>query len=160
MQRGRFNKFAMTLNDLQRAELACFAARAAGPDGCLEQMAAICYCIRNRVRQGWHDGDWLQVLEHADETAANLPGPRVILDANKRSFQRLLQDVDEIYFSRRDFTHHPSGDPMPALEEAIGNAVYWAFINQPFTAWFRENVIDDPANHRQKANMGLILFYE
>jgi hypothetical protein len=150
----------MTLNDIQRAELAVFAARAAGPGACLEQMTAICYCIRNRVRQGWHDGEWLKVLENAGDVAANLPGPRVILDADNRSFQRLIQDVDEIYFSRRDFIREPSGDSMPAMEEAIGNACYWAFVNQPFTAWFKEKIIDDPANHPQKANMGLMFFFE
>ena len=150
----------MTLNDIQRAELACFAARAAGPDGCLEQMHAIAYCIRNRVRQGWHEGEWLQVLEHADEAAGNVAGPRVILDANNRSFQRLIQDVDEIYFSRRDYHKDPSGEAMPALEEAIGNACYWAFINQPFTKWFREAIIGDARNHPQKTNMGTMFFYE
>ena len=112
------------------------------------------------MRQGWHEGEWLQVLEHAEEVAANLPAPRIYLEAGNRSFQRLIQDVDEIYFSRRDFQNDPSGDAMPSMEEAIGKACYWAFINQPFTVWFRENIIGDPENHPQKANMGLLFFYE
>jgi hypothetical protein len=150
----------VTLNDIQRAELACFAARAAGEGACLEVMISIAYCIRNRVRQGWHNGEWLQVLEHADEVAANPPGPRVVLDAGSRSFQRLIQDIDELYFSSRNYNQNPSRDQMPALEEAIGNSCYWAFINRPFTAWFRENVLNRPQDHPQKANMGLLMFYE
>lgn len=150
----------MNTNDIQRAALAMFAAREAGPGGCYEQMKAIAICMRNRVRQGWHGGDWLQVIERASENAANLPGVKPILQAENRDFQRIIRDIDEVYWNRTDWKKEPSRDPMPSLDEALGNACYWAFLNQPMTPWFREHVLDDPENHPQKTNMGLMMFYE
>lgn len=150
----------MTINDIQRAYLAIFAAREAGQNASSEQMKAIACCIRNRVRQGWHDGDWMKVIEHADEVRANLPGPAVKLDTQDRNFQRLVRDIDDIYFSRCDWRKNPSGDPMPGMEEAIGAACYWAYVNQPFTSWFLDHVVHQPDSHPQRANMGLMFFYE
>lgn len=150
----------MTMTDLQRAALALFAAREAGPRASADQMLAIAMCIRNRVRQGWFDGDWLKVIENAGDTRANLPGPAVQLDPNDKNLQRLARDIDEVYFSRRDWAKNPSGDPMPSMDEAIGKATYWAFINQPFTVWFLENVIHNPEQHPQNAQMGLMMFYD
>lgn len=150
----------MTQHDINRAALAMYAARAAGPRGSLEQMKAIAFCLRNRVRQGWDEGDWLKVVENADEYLANPAGPLAKLDPDNRSFQRLIRDVDEIYFSRRDFQKDPSGDQMPSLEEAIGKATYWAFIDQPFQPWFLANIVQHPEDHHQKAQMGVMLFFE
>lgn len=150
----------MTLHDFQRAQLVDFAVRESGPDGSLDQMKAIAYCIRNRVRQGWYEGSWLQVLEHAAETAGNPSGARTPLDIDNRSFQRMMSDVDEIYFSRRDYAREPTGARMPELEEAIGNAVYWAWVNRPFTPWFEERILRDPKNHPQHASMGVMFFFE
>lgn len=150
----------MTLHDIQRAQLACFAVQESGPRGSLDQMKAIAFCIRNRVRQGWYDGDWLRVLEHADEVRGNDPWPRIPLNGDDRSFQRLIADIDEIYFSRRDWVKDPSNTRMPDMEEAIGNACYWLFIHRPATAWFQENILAQPGNHPQHAGMGVMLFFE
>jgi hypothetical protein len=95
-------KCELTLNDINRAQLALFAARAASAGAALEVMKMIALCVRNRVRQGWHDGQWLTVMEHADEAEANLPGPRVYLDPNQRPLQRMMADVDDIYYGQRD----------------------------------------------------------
>lgn len=151
----------MTMNDLQRAYLTIFAAREAGRRASADQMKAIAMCVRNRVRQGWHDGDWIKVMEHAGEVRANIPAPFLVeLDGNDRNLQTLARDIDDIYFSRRDWTRQPSGEEMPSLDEAIGNACYWAFINQPFTSWFEQHILQDPANHPQKTSMGLMMFYD
>lgn len=150
----------MTQRDIDRAHLALFAAREAGPRGTLEQMQAIAMCMRNRVRQGWHDGEWMKVLENADDYRAHDPGPHFPLDADNRSFQRLIRDIDEIYFSRRDWDKEPSYDKMPSLDEAMGKCCYWAFIDgRPFRPWFEANIIKSRI-HTQKAQMGLMLFYE
>lgn len=149
----------MTINDIQRAALALFACREAGRGASAEQMQAIALCVRNRVRQGWHDGKWMKVIEHADEVRANPPGPRVEIDPDDKNFQRFVRDIDEVYFSRRDWQKNPSGEQMPSLDEAIGQATYWAFINQPITKWFEQHVIGDPQNHPQHTSMGLMLFF-
>jgi hypothetical protein len=164
----------MTLNDLQRAELALFAARAAGPGASLEQMKAICYCIRNRVKQGWHDGQWLTVTEHADEAAGNLAEARTILDISSRPLQRLVADVDDIYYGMgnqgpgdRDQGSGPrtptAQSYSPAggdLEHTLNRSCYWARVDQPFTPWFRENILDRPDEHPMRAQMGMMAFFE
>src|ERR1700728_582935 len=86
----------MTQKDVDRVMLVRYAALEAGPRGSLEQMKAICYCLRNRVRAGW--GEWMDVIETADEHRANEPNELVRIDHNGRAYQRLLHEVDDIYF--------------------------------------------------------------
>jgi hypothetical protein len=161
----------MTLNDVQKAELALFAARAAGEKASLEQMKAIAYVVRNRVKAGWHDGQWLTVMEHAADAAGNLEGPRVLLDPSTRTLQRMIADVDDIYYRAggRDSGNHEAvwnrtaqGVPAEAdnMEDALRKVLYWCFVNQPLTPWFQENILDRPEDHAMRAQMGLMMFFE
>jgi hypothetical protein len=161
----------MTLNDAQRAALALFAARAAGQDASLEQMKAIALCVRNRVKAGWHDGQWLTVIEHSYETAGNLPLARVILDPNNRALQRLIADIDDIYYGLAAYSttaQNKATTPTAQrfapdagdLETAIGKCCYWAWVNRAFTPWFKENILDHPDRHPNRAQMGLMSFFE
>ena len=159
----------MTFNDVQRAALALFAAREAGQGASLEQMKAIAYCVRNRVKAGWHDGQWLTVMEHGEEAAGNLKAIRAPLDVNNRALQRLISDIDDIYYGA------PMGHPNMVnktstaqrfaaeggdLENAIGKSCYWCWINQPFTPWFQEHILDRPDEHPNRTQMGLMAFFE
>jgi hypothetical protein len=161
----------LTLNDVQRAALALFAARAAGSDASLEQMKAIAYCVRNRVKAGWHDGQWLTVIERNYETAGNLPLARVILDPNNRILQRLIADIDDIYYGLVAYTAAgqnkmtvPTAQRFAAeggdLEDAIGKSCYWCWLNRAFTPWFKENILDHPESHPNRTQMGLMAFFE
>lgn len=150
----------MTLNDIQRAHLALFSAREAGQGASIEQMQAIAMCIRNRVRQGWHDGDWMKAIENAQDYRAHDDIPAGKLESDNRSFQRFIRDIDEIYFSRRDWEKDPSRDPMPSLDEALGKCCYWMFLNRPIRNWFKSAIIENPQSHIQRTQMGLILFFE
>lgn len=152
----------MTLNDLQRAALVLFAVREAGSGASVEQMKAICYCIRNRVKAGWFP-DWITTLENADETAGNLPGPKAMVDVNSRAFQMLLRDVDDIYFAPtgRADDETPGADEE-TLESALAKSKYWLFLGPGrfVSPWFEENIIHDPENHPSHANMGVMMFFE
>lgn len=167
----------MTLNDVQRAELALFAARAAGAGASLEQMKAICFCVRNRVKQGWHDGQWLTVMEHAEESAGNLAEARTRLDPANRTLQRMIADVDDIYYgygsgassqiseklaggSSRTPTAQSFAPQGGSLDTTLAKACYWAWVNKPFTPWFQENILDRPDEHPLRAQMGLMVFLE
>lgn len=161
----------MTFNDVQRAQLALFSARAAGPGASLEQMKAIAYCVRNRVKAGWWDGQWLTVMEHAGETEGNTAFEPWYLDANDRALQRLVADIDEIYYGGRPGAGARVEETrtMPAqrfaaeggeLEEALGKCFYWAWLNRPFATWFRQNVLERPDNHSLRAQMGMMAFFE
>jgi hypothetical protein len=158
----------VTLNDVQRAALALFAAREAGTAGSLDQMKAIAYCVRNRVKAGWHDGQWLTVIEHSQESAANLVLSRVILDPNNRILQRIIADIDDIYYGlavagQNKITVATAQRFAPDagdIENAIGKSCYWAWLNQPFTPWFQKYILDSSESHPMRAQMGLMAFFE
>lgn len=159
----------MTLNDVQRAALALFAAREAGRDASLEQMKAIAYCVRNRVKAGWHDGQWLSVIEQSDQAAANSATIRVTLDPNNRILQRLIADIDDIYYGltanyAQNTTRTPTAQAFATqavdIEDAIGKSCYWCWLNRPFTPWFQKNILDRPDSHAHRTQMGLMAFFE
>lgn len=150
----------MTYPDVQRAMLAVFAAREVGPRGSLEEMRAIACCLRERVRGGWHDGSWLLTMEYADECAAHPWNMAVKLDPNNRAFQRMLSEVDDIFYGQRGYG--VGGDDVAGLEESIAEhkLKYWCFSNRPVTRWFKEKIAQDAKNHRMMAQMGTMMFYE
>lgn len=142
-------------------------------------MKAIAYCVRNQVKAGWFDGKWLTVMEHAFETAGNHPDASFYLDPDSRAFQRLVADIEDIYYGGRAMAEQSSiyGMPRPKeiegpapaqrfavmgsnLEEAIGKSCYWCWVNKPFTPWFKKNILDKPGQHYNRAQMGLMCFYE
>lgn len=147
----------MTQKDVDRVMLVRYAVQEAGPGGSLEQMKAICYCLRNRVRAGW--GEWMDVIERGDETRANEATEPTPIDTSNRAYQRLLHDVDDIYFG------HPSDlSEGKTLEDTLCEkerpCFYWLFLNRPMRPWFKENIAGDKENHPSNATMGLMMFYE
>jgi hypothetical protein len=162
MHEARHGKDAMTLNDLQRAHLAVFAARQAGPGASLEEMKAICYCIRNRVSAGWYP-DWISVIEYAHETAAHETTP-FALDINSRPLQRLMRDVDDIYYGRSTMQDSYDGETEGNLESALCTDTfqckYWCYLNRPVLPWFAEKIAGDKTNHPMRSQMGLMMFFE
>ena len=149
----------MTLSDFQRAMLAAFAARESGIGASLEEMKAIAYCVRNRVRQGWHGGNWLANLENADQYRGNLKGPHIPIDADSRPVQRLVREIDDIYFGLRESTNSPQAQTN-GIEDSIGKCCYWLRANEPFSPWFVEKIIHDPDHHPLRMQMGTLYFYE
>jgi hypothetical protein len=136
-----------------------FAARQAGAEASLEQMKAICYCIRNRARAGWHDGGIFLAVELAQEHSAHEEKP-VIIDPNARPFQRLTRDIDEVFFGDRHGSPFGVDDASPDLSDTLAKQKFWCFLDRPIRPWFKTNIIDDHKNHANTAQMGLMLFYE
>lgn len=147
----------MTFTDLQKANLVMFAAHQVGERGSLEQMKAICYCIRNRARAGWYDGSWFLAIQHAQEHSAH-PFEEVMIDPSSRAFQRLTRDIDEIFFG--DQGVYGGDDVGPDLSQTLATQKYWCFLNRPFLPSFQEKIIADKKNHANTAQMGLMMFYE
>jgi hypothetical protein len=151
----------MTQNDFTRAQLAAFCIREAGPDAPVEHMKAIALCMRNRVRQGWHGGEWLENIDQAGQYAAHSPGLRVYLDMKNRSQSRLVREIDEIFFSRPsdEWSAESAGESI-SLEESVRKSVYWAFTNRAFTDWFKSQILYKAEEHRQGTQIGLMMLFE
>lgn len=147
----------MTQKDVDRVMLVRYAVQEVGPRGSLEQMKSICYCLRNRVRAGW--GEWMEVIESADETRANEPTERLPIEASSRSYQRLLHEVDDIYFG-----HSSDFSDGATLEDTLCSkerpCFYWMFLDRPIRPWFKDNIATDQKNHPSNATMGLMMFFE
>lgn len=152
----------MTQNDFTRAQLAAFCIREAGLSAPLEHMKAIALCMRNRVRQGWHGGEWLENIDEAGQYSAHSPGPRVSLDMKDRSQSRLVREIDEIFFSRPSdgFEASESAGESISLEESVAKSVYWGFVNRPFTDWFKSQILYKAEEHRQGTQIGLMMLFE
>lgn len=147
----------MTQNDLQRAALVLFAARQVGPRGCLEQMKAICYCMRNRVRAGWYDGNWMRAIEEAQEIEPHFVEP-FKLDPNNRDLQRMTREIDEVFYGDNGYADG-SSDSI-SLESSIGAQKYWMFLGRDVSSWFALHVIGDRQNHPSRTQMGTMIFFE
>jgi hypothetical protein len=146
----------MTLNDLQRAALALYAARKVGPKGSLDQMRAICHIFKNRAQAGWAD-NYLQLIEQQREFEGNEPGGEGQLDLNDRRLQQIAKDVDDIYFGQAD-------DEISRIcarqDKTKGPLLYWVFADRPPTRWFQQNIIAKPREHYQRGIIGLMYLYE
>jgi hypothetical protein len=159
----------MTPNTFAMAMLVEFAVREAGENASLEEMKAICYAMRNRVRAGWHEGDWVMCMENASEHSADSPGcaPRIPINPQARPFQMLLQSIEDIWHGSRP---QPQGgwgaekvDPDAqgnSLEAAIGTSLYWVHIRRPIRPWFVENIIRDQKNHPERTSLGMWRFHK
>ena len=155
----------MTQKDVDRVMLVLYAMQEVGQSGSLEQMKAVCYCLRNRVRAGW--GDWKSVLWSAGESSAHLPAEPVEIDINNRAYQRLLRDVDDIYFghsgmsgSYGDAVSGAGGDLEDSLCAKDHECCYWAFLGMPMKDWFVETIVQDPQNHPNRVSMTSMLYFE
>lgn len=141
----------MTLDQFQRAKLVDFAHQQAIHTGSIAAMKAVALVLRNRVRGGWHDGNWLAVIQEAEEASGNEPWPAAQIDVYSRGFQMLLQAIDDIYY----------GNPFDEnLERTVGKALYYQFIDKPLRPWFTENIILQPSHQRHAVIGATMLLYD
>ena len=144
----------MTLNDLQRAAVALFAAREAGPEGSLDQMRAICHIIRNRVQAGWCEG-YLDAVEMDYTVNADPQGMKGVLSLKDRNLAQLAKEIDEIFYGQDE---SETARICGRQDKERGPVLYWCFIDRPVTDWFKENIVRRPEEHRQRAQIGNMMY--
>ncbi len=147
-----------------RGHLVTFAYREAGPGASLEAMLAICYLIRNRVKMQWEDGNWIRVIERAHLHAAHDVSPHVELDPESRQYQRLLKEIDDIFYGGAPSTEgNPPEGGMSLFEsmcERKHERLYWMHTGRPVRPWFAEHIVRDPKNHPMRGTLGTMMFFE
>jgi hypothetical protein len=147
----------MNQKDVDRVLLVHYAVKEVSGRGSLEQLKAVCYCLRNRVRAGW--GEWIDVIQSADEALCNKPAEHSPIDVSNRAYQRLLHEVDDIYFGKSQ-DHMTDGS---TLEDSLCSrdlpAFYWVFLDRPLSEWFKSNIAKDNENHPNISTMGMMLFF-
>jgi len=143
--------------DVDRVLLVRYAVQEVGDRGSLEQLKAVCYCLRNRVRAGW--GDWIEVIEGANEMRANEPLEPTLIDISNRAYQRLLHDVDDIYFGHSQDRLTDGTSLEDTLCSSERPAFHWIFLDRPMTEWFKDNIAKYKENHPNISSMGLMMFF-
>lgn len=149
----------MTMNDLQQAAVIQFAAREVG-DGTVEQMKAVCHCLRNRLAAGWAENIFT-IVENATDPWASAHGPAslgVKLDFTDRRLRELARDIEQILYPLGGMT-----DDVARIcgrqDRDRGPLLYWNFINRPTTDWFRDNIARSP-QHPNRAQFSFLYLYE
>lgn len=150
----------MTLTELQRAALILFAAREVGTDGSLDHMKAVCCILRNRVKAGWHD-DFLTAVEEAAAKGGNAQTQEPVkLNVNDRRLALLARDIEDLIFGSGNEIEAVCDEVKKEHGMAQGPILHWAFIDRPLSPWFEKTIAGDPANHRQRGQIGFMYLYE
>jgi hypothetical protein len=139
----------MTLDQFQRAQLFAYAYQQALHTGSLAAMKAVAYIIRNRVVAGWHDGNWIEAIQRAQDVSGNEPTEQPLFDCYSQTFQILARTIDDIYFGQID-----------EIGRTVDGALYYQFINRPLRDWFYAHVLLDQKAHKRRAIIGSMMVYD
>ena len=140
----------MNVSTFERAQVARFAYEEARSTGSLDCMRAICYVLRNRLKNGWGDGTWLWLMENHVKVQGNIADGWASIDPQDRLLQLIIRDIDDIYM----------GQSEDDTKTVVQDALYWQFIDRPAHPWFVEHIVRDPANHPRVAQVGPIALFE
>lgn len=140
----------MNIEQFQRAQLVAFAYQQAGSTGSINCMRAICFVMANRVKAGWDDGGWMDVIQNAEAFSAHEMSLNPV-SLRSPAFQGLLREIDSIWY----------GDRVDdETSKVVGKCLFWSVLGWPVRDWFRDNIIRCPEGHPRKGQVGTIMLYE
>lgn len=153
----------MISSDYIKAEL-CRLAYLDGHTEGLNGTLAVMFTFRNRVRNGWWNGDWCQVLAHAEDVSYKVePYAHLIPDpAKDYSFFLALQLVDGIFDGTTEDNITVSRDSLPpplSPQYVAPVALYYARLDQITNPWFLEDICRKSTLHPRIAKVGAIDFF-
>ena len=146
----------MTGSDFIIAQLALRAWQDGKENG-INGMLAVAFTIKNRVKAGWYDGDWIEVLSNHKKWSHKLePYSSQLPNPNNFAFRSLLQEVSGIFSgARRD-------DILMATESVLSvappPALYYGVLEEIDNPWFLDN-ISRSIDHRRIAQVGTLFFW-
>ena len=143
------------MSNFERAQVARFAYEEAQSTGSLDCIKAICYVLRNRLKNGWGN-TWLEVMIGHANVEGNLSKLLIPLhyfpvevQAGDRLLQLIVRDIDDIYM----------GQSQDDTKTVVQDALYWQFVDRPASQWFTEHIVRDPVNHPRIAQVGPIVLF-
>lgn len=148
-----------------KSQLALTAWRDGKDDG-LSGMLGVCFVIRDRVRAGWYNGDWLSLLAHHREYSwTDAPYSDELPSTRNYAFDLLLKEIDGVFAGTRE---NDVTQPQEALSTvfqfqnmaAKPVALYYARLSDPqIRPWFVENISRVVDKHRLIASVGSLSFF-
>lgn len=119
--------------------------------GGVEVMLAVAQVIANRVKAGWHGGDWLKVIATAGEYRGTLPTPNYTkVDPRNGNFRELMRQIDDVYYGTADDS---------AVNTRQGKSLYYAELHNINRPWFQEQILSDQTSHPRIAKVGQLTFF-
>lgn len=154
----------MTGQDFISSMLALRAWRDGHEDG-LNAMLGIAHVYRNRVRAGWHSGDWIKVLEYhfeASPTDGDAEDAVTIPDPREHAFHSLLAEIPKIISgqAKDEFTTatNLAFGGGSVLSIAPARALYYGRLEAITSPWFLEHIARNP-DHKRIASIGTVFFW-
>lgn len=129
----------------------------------LNGMLGISFVIRNRVRSGWWDGSWSDVLTHHRDYSYRVElMDDIIPDTRHHNFNQFLMQVDNIFNgSLDDFITIKQGGDVNQLfkSQRPPVALYYARLNEITSNSFLNNISRRPDLHPLVAQVGSLSFF-
>lgn len=147
----------MTIQDGIKWELFMLSWREGARHGGLANMLAVAFVVRNRVKAGWHGGDWLAVIaDHAIHRGEQATGNRQQATAEKT--QKNYPDFhDEVI---RDLLGWMDAVFDGAREDLwTEGALYYSQLELPQRKWFVDNIVRKPEEHPRVATVGPVSLF-
>lgn len=155
-----------------KAELARIAYLDGGKEGISGAMGCA-FAIRNRVRAGFYNGSWSQVLSNHRQYSASLePYPDTIPDPNTFLMTRLLQEIDGVFDGNQEDNVTIASDPISSYMKVgagrVGDlvvsskppvALYYGYADRLTNPWFVNEIAGKPEQHRVIATVAGLFFW-
>lgn len=137
----------MTPENFIRAQLAAFAHREANHCGGVNNLLAVAHVIRNRQKQAWFGGDWMEIMQRAPAVASAPPAaPDVFPNLRDVSFRIFIGQIDDVVSGAKP-------------DEFTEGALYYAELNRIESEWFKKNILGQPDEHPRVAAVGNVSFF-
>jgi hypothetical protein len=143
----------VTYENYIKARIVDFVAAEAYTSGGVETMLAVAQVLANRVAAGWQGGDWLRVINSADQYRGTIQ-PAYQIDPRDGNFRELLRRIDEVYHGTAD----DSGVNVET-EDGKARSLYYGELHNINRDWFIEHITDDLENHPRLATVGQLTFF-
>lgn len=140
--------------------------------GCEDAMLAIAFIIRNRVKGGWQNSDWLRVLEAIPVHAAEPPEAMFTFqmpDPWHPLWKRLLVACGEVYDGTMPDGLTRTPDRFAMAQAAPGGdtarvnqqraAFFYANMQQPVREWFTRNIVELHDAHPRIGTVGNLTLF-
>jgi len=116
----------------------------------LQGMTACGLVVRNRVKAGWHGGDWIAVMTAHDQySSMSVTGDSQTViwgEPGNPLFDKVLMKVDDLY----------DGTVMDITEGAL----YYANLATMNSPWFKTSICDKPDVHPIVARVGKQTYFK
>jgi hypothetical protein len=138
---------SLTADQYIQSMLFNFCWREAVVHGGYNNMLAIAFVIRNRVRSGWFNGDWLEILDHAHGVCGTWRDQDShVPSMSKPEIRTVLSYIPNIY----------AGVEPDKMTEG---ALYYGELDRIDNTWFKESILAHLDIHRRVATIGPVTFF-